>query len=65
MTPMGLNSTQFISYHDIKVEDVDLFEDAWGFNYVYRDVINLLRQVKIEPGGDVTKELFEKIRKKQ
>ena len=65
MKPMGLNSTQFISYRDIRVEDVDLFEDAWGFNCDYCDVINLIRQVKIEPGKCLTKKLFEKIRKKQ
>ncbi len=29
---MGLNSTPFISYRDIKTENIDLFEDAWGLN---------------------------------
>jgi hypothetical protein len=63
MKPMGLNSTPFISYHNIKVKDVDLFEDAWGFNSDYRDVIELLSQVKAEPGRRLTKRLIERIRK--
>jgi len=60
---MGLTSTQFISYQDIKVKDVDLFEDAWGFNSEFCDVIDLLRQLKAAPGKRLTKRLIEKIRK--
>jgi len=60
---MGLNSTQFITYHDIKVEDVDLIEDAWGFNYEYCDVINFLRQIEIVAGRRLTTRLLDKIRK--
>ena len=63
MKPMGLNSTPFISYHDIKVEDIDLFEDAWGLNSEFCDVIDLLRQIKVVPGRRLTKRLIEKIRK--
>lgn len=62
MKPMGFNSTQFISYRDIKVQDLDLIEDAWGFSHEYRDVINLLRLIKIEPGRSLTTKLLEKIR---
>jgi hypothetical protein len=63
MKPMGLNSTPFISYHNIKVEGIDLFEDTWGFNSEFSDVINLLRQVKPSPGKRLTKRLIAKIRK--
>jgi hypothetical protein len=63
MKPMGLTSTPFISYHEIKVKDLDLFEDAWGINSEYSDVINLLRQIKAVPGKRLTKRLIEKIRK--
>ena len=63
MKPMGLTSTPFISYRDIKVKDVDLFEDAWGLNSEFRDVITLLRQIKPVPGRRLTKRLIEKIRK--
>jgi hypothetical protein len=61
--PMGLNSTQFISYHEIKVKDLDLLEDAWGLNYEFNDVIALLDQVKPVPGRRLTKSVIDKIRK--
>lgn len=63
MKPMGLTSTPFISYHNIKVKNVDLFEDAWGINSEFCDVIDLLRQIKAVPGRRLTKRLIEKIRK--
>ncbi len=60
--PMGLISTQFISYHNIKVNDTDLFEDAWGLNSEFSDVIKFLDQVKPVPEKLLTKKLIEKIR---
>jgi hypothetical protein len=63
MKPMGLISTKFISYHEIKVRHIDLFEDAWGLNSEFCDVIGLLRQVKPTPGKRLTKRLIGKIRK--
>ncbi len=47
--PMGLNSTPFISYHDIRTEDIDLIEDAWGFKTEFYDVIDILGEVKPVP----------------
>ncbi len=64
MKPMGLSSTPFITYTDIKVENIDLYEDAWGLNYDFCDVIDLLRQIKIVPESRLTKTLIEKIRNK-
>jgi hypothetical protein len=63
MTPMGLNSTHFISYHDINLKDPDLFEDAWGLNSQFCDVIDLLRYVNAIPEKDLTEKLIDKIRK--
>ena len=63
MKPMGLNSTPFISYHNIKVTDIDLLEDAWGLNSEFRDVLWLLRQIKPVPKRRLTKRLIEKIRR--
>jgi hypothetical protein len=60
--PMGLISTQFISYHNIKVNEMDLFEDAWGVNSEFSDVIKFLDQVKPVPEKRLTKKLIEKIR---
>ena len=64
MKPMVLTSTPFIKYHEIKVEDIDLIEDAWGFNSEFYDVIDLLRQIKAVPGKSLTTNLILKIRKK-
>jgi hypothetical protein len=63
MKPMGLNSTPFISYHEINVKDVDLFEDAFGLNTEFCDVIDRLRQIKAVPERRLTEKLIEKIRK--
>jgi len=61
---MGLNSTQFLSYHDIRTESIDLFEDAFAINTEFNDVIALLGKVKAVPGRRLTKALIEKVRKK-
>ncbi len=59
---MGLNSTLFISYHDIKVDNIDLYEDAWGFDSQFHDVISLLHQVKAVPGKRLIRHIMERIR---
>ena len=64
MKPMGLNSTQFLSYHDIRTENIDLIEDAFGLTSEFSDVIALLGKVKTIPGRRLTKSLIEKVRKK-
>jgi hypothetical protein len=61
-TPMGLNSTPFISYHEINVDNTDLIEDAWGFNSDFYDVTSFLRMFRIEPGELLTNKLINKIR---
>ena len=63
MKPMGLNSTPFISYHDINLKDVDLFEDAFGLNTEFCDVIDLFRQINAVPELRLTEKLIEKFRK--
>jgi hypothetical protein len=47
---MDLNSTPFISYSEINVEAADLYEDAWGFNSEFHDVISLLGEIDTSPG---------------
>jgi hypothetical protein len=63
MRPMVLISTPFITYQDIKVEETDLIEDAWGMNSEFCDVIDLLRQVDVLPERCLTENLINKIRK--
>lgn len=59
---MDINSTRFISYHEINVEDIDLIEDAWGLNNDFHDVICFLNMFGIEPGERLTNKLIGKIR---
>jgi len=63
MTPMGLNSTPFLSYREIKTDKIDLYEDAYGLCQQFSDVIGILNQVKPIPGKRLTRRLIEKIRK--
>ena len=60
---MGLNSTQFITFRDIRVNEIDLIDDAWGINSEFCDVIDLLRQIKPVPERCLTTDLIKKIRK--
>jgi hypothetical protein len=62
---MGLNSTPFLSYHKIQVDDIDIYEDAWGFNSEFADVINLLNLVKPVPEKRLTKRLIERVRQQR
>lgn len=61
--PMGLISTPFISYHDIKVNDLDLLEDSWGLTAEFSDVIDILELLKPVPGKRLSKRLIDEIRK--
>jgi hypothetical protein len=60
---MGLTSTPFLSYRNIKTDKIDLFEDAFGIYCQFSDVIGILNQVKPAPGRRLTRRLIEKIRK--
>jgi hypothetical protein len=61
---MGLTSTPFLSYHEIQVDNIDLYEDAWGFYQQFSDVITLLEQVRPVPRKRLTKRLIERVRQK-
>jgi hypothetical protein len=64
MKPMVIISTQFITLQDIKVEEIDLIEDAWGLNSEFSDVIDLLQALDPVPERCLTTSLIKKIRKK-
>ncbi len=46
---MDLNFTQFISYNSIIVDEIDLYEDAYGLNTEFFDVKELLTQLNPVP----------------
>ncbi len=60
---MGLISTQFLKYHEIKTEEIDLHEDAFGLSQQFDDVIGYLRKLKPVPDKRLTRRLIAKIRK--
>jgi len=59
---MGKYSTPFLTYHEINVDEIDIYEDAWGFYQQFSDVFTLLNQVKPEPGKRTVKRLIERVR---
>ena len=59
---MGLISTPFLSYHDIRVDNIDIYEDAWGLYQEFSDVIQLLEQVRPEPKKRLMNRLIERVR---
>jgi hypothetical protein len=59
---MALTSTPFLSYHEIQVDNVDIYEDAFGLYQEFSDVINLLGQLKPVPKKRLTKRLIERVR---
>jgi hypothetical protein len=63
MKPMDLISTQFLSYHEIKTEGIDIYDDAFGFHQQFDDVIGYLKQVNPVPEKRLTRRLIAKIRK--
>ncbi len=63
MKPMGSNSTPFISYNDIRTDEIDIIEDAFGLNSEFYDVITLLKLIKSAPRKSLTATLINRIRK--
>jgi len=59
---MDYTSTPFLTYSDINTDDIDLFEDAWGFLSEFSDVTVVLQLVKPVPGQKLISRLIEKIR---
>lgn len=60
---MDLISTPLITFSDIKVENIDLIEDAWGLNSEFYDVIDILHLIKTVPGRCLTRNLMKKLRR--
>jgi hypothetical protein len=59
---MALTSTPFLSYHEIQVDNIDIYEDAFDLYQEFSDVINLLEQLKPVPKKRLTKRLIERVR---
>lgn len=59
---MAKKFTPFLSYHEIQVDDIDIYEDAFGLYQEFCDVFNLLDQLKPVPKKRLTKRLIERVR---
>ena len=60
---MDFISTRFISYHEIKVEKIDLYEDAFGLYPEINDMIDLPPGSEFFPAPGLVEKLLRKIRK--
>jgi len=63
MKPMGITSTHFLSFNEIRTEGIDLYEDAFGLYQQFDDVTGYLRQIKPVPGKRLIRRLIARIRK--
>jgi hypothetical protein len=59
---MEQDYTPILSSGKIKVDDIDLYEDAWGLKNEFTDVLELLGQLEVVPGKYLTQALIDKIR---
>lgn len=59
---MDYNSTRFISYHEIRVNTIDLYEDAFGL-YPEINFIDLQPGNEVVPEPDLVNKLILKVRK--
>jgi len=57
MLPMDLTSTPFLKYHDIEVEAIDIYDDAWSFSSEFSDVLSFLGQVDGSPADKLAERL--------
>lgn len=63
MKPMGITSTHFLSFREIKTEGIDLYEDAFGLYQQFDDVTGYLKQIMPVPRKRLIRRLIAKIRK--
>ena len=60
---MVSTSTPFITYREIYVEETDIYNDAWGFNSEFQDVISQLGEFDSSPGDKMARQLIDIINK--
>lgn len=58
---MDLISTPLVKYHQVRVDDTDIYEDAWGFSSEFDDVLGLLGKIDNSPAAAMTERLIEMI----
>jgi hypothetical protein len=61
MKPVIEAFVSFLSYDDLDVSDIDVYDDAWGFNHQFGDVFRKLSLANPEPSESVVGRLLAKI----
>ena len=61
MKPMDENSTQFLQYRDIIIDDIDLISNAWGFDQQFSQVFAVLDLICNEPDENMVSRLISDI----
>jgi hypothetical protein len=51
----------FISYSELNVNEIDIFDDAWGFAQEFPDIMNLLGLIEPSPPVSLVAGLLERI----
>jgi hypothetical protein len=61
MKPVTDAFAPFVCFADVDVSKIDLYDDAWGFNQQFPDVLNALVLFETVPPLSVLVNLLEKI----
>jgi len=59
--PMDNNSTLFLSFTDITVNEIDLFEDAFFSDAEYSTLTCMVSRVSIEPPPDLVARIIARV----
>ena len=59
---MDIFSGQFVTYGDINVDEIDIYEDAWGLNIEFADVVSYLRQLETVPEEHLANKLIFRLK---
>lgn len=62
---MIFNFTHFLNYSEIKVGEIDIYEDAFGLYPEISEVHQLPARNEFEPGQGLVNRLIRKIRKNE
>jgi hypothetical protein len=62
---MDYNSTHLLSFAEIRVNEIDIYEDAFGLYPEINDVTELSPDNGLEPDPGLVNRLIERIRKNE
>ncbi len=61
MKPVIETFVPYLSYEELDVSDIDVYDDAWGFSHQFGDVFRKLSLVNPEPSESIVASLLAKI----